>query len=337
MHAPETRSGVDGLGAPDRSAPLVSGKDLAVLAKLPLSAGIAWAVPERFWAGLALRAAQLERRTLARTAQRIAGMIDPARLTAPVETIAQRQLAMIRLDQLCFLRSYRPGGWQAELALEGREHLDAALARGRGAILWVAPTIFQWLPTKRTLFEAGYRLHHLSSPQHGFSSPSRFGRACLNPIRTTIENRYLAERVLLGTGGQAHAALRRLAALLRQNEVVSITVGSAGARAIHAPLLDGSLWAASGAPHLATRTGAALLPVVTVRTASGQFRTWIGPPLATPDPGGHDGPPDGAVAAFARWFEPFALNHAEQVVWGLSCFRPSPGNSERRAERSSRE
>lgn len=65
----------------------------------------------------------------------------------------------------------------------------------------MAPTVHQWLLTKRTLAEAGYAVHHLSSYIHGFSIRSRLGEALLNPIRTRVEDRYLAERVRIGAGG----------------------------------------------------------------------------------------------------------------------------------------
>ncbi|WP_027132888.1 LpxL/LpxP family acyltransferase [Geminicoccus roseus] len=304
---------------PAAGAPLVLPQDLKLLARLPLSAALAWAVPERHWHALALRAAGLEPATLARTARKIAAMIGPDRLPEPAAGLARRQLALIRLDQFCFLRSYRPGGWRPLLTLHGQDHLDQALAAGRGAILWVAPTVFQWLPAKRTLAEAGYRLHHLSSPQHGFSTPSRFGLAWLNPIRTRVEDRYLAERVMLGTDGQAKAALRRLTLLLRQNQVVSITLGSAGARTIRAPLLNGWLRAASGAPHLAARTGAALLPVITLRNGDGSFTTRIGAPLGRPGAAASDDDLSDLVARMARHLEPQVLADADQIVWGLGC------------------
>ena len=228
------------------------------MAKLPLSAAVAWGVPERYWEKLAAQAVRLERRTLARTARRMIGTIGVDRLRAPADLLARRQLTMVRLDQLCFLRSYRPGGWCPQLRLEGQEHLDRALARGRGAILWVAPTVFQWLPGKRTMFEAGYRLHHLSSPEHGFSSRSRFGPHWLQSDPDPVENRYLAERVVLGPERQSQGrpqAPDRAAAAERRG----VDRRRGGRRAgLRAPLLNGCLTVASGAPHLAVRTGAAL-------------------------------------------------------------------------------
>src|SRR4051812_16662923 len=105
-------------GAPlPQRAPLIGAADLRVLGKLPLSALAAWCLPERHWDGLAGRATGLERAAVDRLARRITLMLGPERLAEPAGTLARRQLAYVRLDQLCFLRSHRPGGWRPTLRL----------------------------------------------------------------------------------------------------------------------------------------------------------------------------------------------------------------------------
>jgi lauroyl/myristoyl acyltransferase len=300
----------------DRSTAWLQGADLRVLAKLPLSALLAWCVPVRHWDGVADAAAGLQAGTRARLTRRIAAILGPATPRGRVEAIAHQHLALLRVDQLAFLRSHGPGGWDARTSLAGAEHLEAALAAGRGAIIWMTPTVFGPLAGKRALCEAGHRPHHLSHPGHGFSSVSRVARRLINPIRTRVEDRYLAERVMLGEGGQAHTALRRLGELLRRNAVVSITVGGRGTRVTRATFLHGSLLVASGAPHLAARTGAALLPATTWRTADGGFVTRIGAPLRT---AGAE-----AALAMADGFAAFASGHPEQVHWEHNGIDPTP-------------
>jgi lauroyl/myristoyl acyltransferase len=311
--------------APQPPQPWLEGVDLRVLAKLPLSAALAWGVPERHWGVLANAAARLPSNARRRLARQIETVLAPAALPEPADRIAARHLAMLRLDQLGFLRSYAPGGWRADLTLDGLEHLHGALAAGRGAILWVAPIVFAPLLAKRTLHEAGFPLHHLSHPAHGFSSRSRVGRNLVNPLRTRVEDRYLAERVMLGQGNEAQAALRRIGALLRRNAVVSITVGRRGSRVADTAMLGGRLHVASGAPHLAMRRGAALLPTTVWRTDAGGFVTRISPPLPT----GEGATLDTAVAGLAGIIEAFALAHPEQIHWGHSCIEASPPGNPR--------
>ena len=305
--------------SPPRAGKWLEGGDVRVLAKLPLSGALAWGVPQRYWDLVTSGAARLQPRTQKRLAQRIEAVLGAA-APASADQIARRHLAMLRLDQLAFLRSYAPNGWPAELTLHGLDHLLAALAVGRGAILWTAPTVFAPLIAKRTLHEAGYPPHHLSHPAHGFSSRSHIGRALLNPLRTRVEDRYLAERVMLGEANEAQAALRKIGALLRKNAVVSISVGRNGSRTVDTPLLGGTLTVASGAPQLAMRLGAALLPVVVWRTDERSFVTRISSPLTT-----CEGASLGSVAAeLAGVLEPFALAHPEQMHWDHNCIGASP-------------
>ena len=125
--------------------------------------------------------------------------------------------------------------------------------------------------------------------------------------------------MLLGQGNEAQAALRRIGALLRGNAVVSITVGRHGSRVADAALMGGRLQVASGAPHLAMRLGAALLPTTVWRTAAGGL-----------SPGSGRRCQRATVRAY-RWsrglagiVEAFALAHPEQIHWGHNCIVVAP-------------
>ena len=121
--------------APGASARrLLSVKDLHVLAKLPTAALAAWCLPERRWFDLCCRMASLRPADLERLAQRLAAVMGAGLPAGTAREVARRHQAFVRLDQLCFLRSHRPGGWNPALRLEGGQHLAAALAAGRQRI-----------------------------------------------------------------------------------------------------------------------------------------------------------------------------------------------------------
>jgi lauroyl/myristoyl acyltransferase len=177
------------------------------------------------------------------------------------------------------IKASRPGGWHPVISLEGEHHLDQALRRGKGAILWVAHFAFNSNITKIALHRRGNALYHLSRPEHGFSK-TRVGIAVLNPIRCSAEDNYLAERVVFDRRSPA-GAMRRLHRALGRGAVVSITAGAwEGAEIGEGPLLGGKLSVALGAPRLAASTGASLLPVFTVRPPGKGFLTAIEQPLA---------------------------------------------------------
>ena len=237
--------------------------DLAVLAKLPLATLVAVLMPPRHWDRISATAVDLSDRHW------WSGHSDrPGRALRTNLLVAQLQ----------YLRSYRSETWAEELRVEGLEHLHAATVAGRGAILWVMPFVFAPLVAKRSLAAAGVAIHHVSRVGHGFS-PTFLGRTVLNPISTRVERRYLAERILLPLEGITPAATRHLVELLHSNRIVSITLGGNGTQIVRVPRLGTSLRVATGAPNLALRHRAALLPVWSARTSPGRFLTVVEPPL----------------------------------------------------------
>ncbi len=168
---------------------------------------------------------------------------------------------------------YEPSG----LRLEGESFIRVALSQGRGAVRWWENSSYARRLQKAAMAQAGFGLHHLSRAGHNLSS-TRFGLRYLNPIVQGAENRYLAERIVVGDGSEV-AASRRIMAVLKANEIVSVTVNSAGARVVEAPMLEGVLRVATGAPHFALASGAPLLPVICHREGS-EYVVEIGAPIA---------------------------------------------------------
>ena len=303
-----------------------SRKDMALLAKLPFSLAIASALPETRWDRvtdtIVQASALVNRSTVEQAMTLILRHVDPAELDEPVEAVARRYLRNIRVDGLATLKAHDPRRWRATTQVEGLAHIAAAQAAERGVILWVAPFVFAALATKRALHEAGVPLHHLSTSTHGSSSRSWFGIRYISSIRVKAENRYLAERVVIPPGGSMHRPLRRLDALLRDRAVVSVTVGSMGAQPQATPFLRGRIRVATGVPSLALRTGAAVLPVITARTAPTAFTTWIEAALVPDGAGGAEERRAAMVAALADRLEPYARRWRDQVCWHHGLFGP---------------
>ena len=90
-------------------------------------------------------------------------------------------LAHKYLSWLQLLACYRIWRWRPRPKLIGRQHLDEALADGRGVILLTANFVHKDLMTKAALADAGFWACHLVRDSHGFAE-SRLGRRLLNPI-----------------------------------------------------------------------------------------------------------------------------------------------------------
>ena len=173
------------------------------------------------------------------------------------------------------LALHRPGrSWQPKIQMHGLEHLEAALERKSGALLWVSDFVYSSLITKMAFCQAGYAVSHLTRPEHGFSV-TPYGVHVLNPLWTKIEDRFITERVTLDKES-TETALELLRSRLTANRVVSITVGNWARRTIDLPFFKGTIRLATGPAHLSQGSHAPLLPVFTFRSDGGEYHVSIG-------------------------------------------------------------
>jgi predicted LPLAT superfamily acyltransferase len=296
--------------------PLFAKEDAVFCLELPFLGLISWLAPESSWKSLCYWLEFIKWKLGAFSPYGVAEIFA----RTPVErkpdesplSFALRHAAIRSEHHLQILRSYRPDGWRAPIALEGEAHLRCALEAGNGAVLWVAHFGFNALATKVAVARAGFRIFHLSRPEHGFSK-SRFGIRALNPIRVHAELPHLAGRIIID---RAHPAAAKIAAenVLRRNGIVSITAGAwEGRRVATAKLLGGTIELATGAPGFALACGAALLPVFTLRDeAKDAIRVVIDRPIVPPAGADKLESIDCMTQEFADRTEPFIRAHPEQ-------------------------
>ena len=306
----------------DETPPLIRAKDLFEIIRIPILAVMSWTIPERHWDSIAhgiarLTACLLVGRTRSRW-QRRTHMFDDRIAPSTLDCIETKIIAHGYVARMQVFREYRPGGWRPGIQVVGAEHIEAALAEGQGAVLWVAPFAYSHLVTKKGLHEAGYWVSHLSRPSHGFSS-TRFGIRVLNPIWTRIEDRYLAERVRLRDSNGSESALVILRDRLKENRVVTITVGDQARKTVRVAFLGSRLRLATGPVHLARTSKAALLPVFTVRTGTGILVVNIESPLSRPTEGNSDEPYEAVIRHYVQQLEQYILEYPNQwnQEWGL--------------------
>ncbi len=287
--------------------------DVGTMLGLAVQLPFAWLLPESWWGKLARLRLLTNRRAVRYAARQMQAALGLA--TRDATRHAEDLRAAVHEMQMQDLRGWRPkglwsGGWRPKTRLEGEEHLRAALAGGKGAILWLAPFVFNSATTKIVLHEKGYRVSHLSSPKHGYSE-TKFGVRYLNKVRCIPEDRYIAQRVIFDRYAPS-TAMRRLMRALKAGEVVSIVAASTeGSDMIKAPVFGGRLPVAVGAPRLAGLTGAPVLPAFTFRDGD-VFRTVIEPPLDLPRTGSNDERCVAAAAEFLRRSEPWVRKFPEQ-------------------------
>jgi lauroyl/myristoyl acyltransferase len=193
----------------------------------------------------------------------------------------QVRLRSDKILQVCeYLREMRPGGWRPNISLSGKEYIDDALRQGIGVILWAVPARSSGLIVKRGLKEAGYSIAHLSRSFHGMSR-SQYGRRVLNKIVVNSETKYLSHRVLVDETENIRA-MRWASKFLKNGGILSISMSSLGRQRVRVKVLGSTITLATGAPNLALRTGAVLLPVVTRPGEAGVFEVKVEPPIEAP-------------------------------------------------------
>jgi lauroyl/myristoyl acyltransferase len=241
--------------------PLISGEDFQILLKFPIMALAALLAPEWSWKKLAIG---IERALIRLNSKKIEGIGNGlSRNCRLVQADALQVLANQTEHHIQVLREFLVG-WSPLLELSETEHLEAAKARGRGAVLWVAHFCFNSLASKYALARAGYQVHHVSRPEHGFSK-SRFGVRFLNPIRISAERRYLGGRVVIDRKNPS-SSMVEARRLLRKNLFVSITAGAwEGQLLVSTSIGHGVMELATGGPRLANAANAPLIPVFVVR------------------------------------------------------------------------
>ncbi|MFN0177994.1 MAG: hypothetical protein ACKVZ0_04280 [Gemmatimonadales bacterium] len=250
-------------------------------AKVAAAALASWVLPERLWFPLTRAIARAE--VGLRFGRRGAAPLPfddglAGGVAREVRSIVVERIASGHASRLWGLREYLRHRRHPPIAVAGLGQVASALAANRGAILWVGRFTWASIITKVGLHGAGCPVTHLSRPTHGFGT-SPFAVRRLNPVWTRIEERFLRERLVMEPGSET-TALRALRGRLADNGVVSISVGDEGARTIEVPFLDGRLRLATGPLHLAAASGAALLPVFTLREPTGTFRVEIEPALS---------------------------------------------------------
>ncbi len=230
-------------------------------------------------AAMARLACRSQRGTLARRNVVLGGPFPDADAARVVHELYTGRLAA-NLDVIRGLLM----GPDARIDCRGLEHIDAALARGRGVILWISDFLSAGDVTKLALARAGYRVTHLSREEHGFTTSS-LGVKFLNPFRVRYENRFLEERVVFDRMNPG-PAMSRLRACLRANRIVSIMASAhEGGTQAEVPFLSGRLRLSIGALRLAHLCGTPLIAVHVLRdqVPHGAFEATFEAPISVPE------------------------------------------------------
>lgn len=302
-----------------RAAPppqLIRKRDLGEAALHTMMAGAALTRPPEAWPGFCRRITRLRYSRLVRG---LAPFSEGLRAVmgdmpdAEVEKHFKEWWDGQHRRRMMLVREYVRRG-PVRFTLTGREHLDAAAACGRGAILWASAFTAQTLAGKRGLFEAGIPAYQVSSRHHGFwDTYTRFGDRVLNRLLARAEDRYLAGRLAFERD-DAGMLIRRVMRTLKTGAVVILTNNLyAGRSFVEMPFGRAGFISMPTTPiALALQGRVPLLPCATIeRQPLSHYEIRIGPDLtADQAPVGGSGAASKDRHAVAR----VALNAREALL-----------------------
>jgi len=296
------------------------GGDIRESAIYFLSALAVRALPEGAWPSVAENFARFSSRKSARYEKfrsAVRAVLGEAIDEAEIPAIYARSIRHGHRRRLYIAATCRRQGWSPSIELIGREKLDQARARGRGAILWFDNFAHFAVIGKRAFGEAGYPLWHLGSYLHGFSM-TRYAIRFLNPRQIAVEGRYLAGRIMFDNRTLV-AATRRVVEILAGNGVMAITNNANYGKSVRFPFGEKARLPIATTPlRLAAGRGVPLLPVSVIEVEPfRRYRVSIGPEITAPA----DVPEGEAIAAMAAayidYLLPLLRAHPDQWAgWG---------------------
>jgi len=236
----------------------------------------------------------------------------PERSEAERQAIGRESYVQFAWNLIDVARGARWGAAEliARVEVEGREHIDAVLAQGRGAI--------------------GLTLH-LGS----FEVAIRIAPALGLPV--TVIGRPLTNRLLRGdmraqrtsTGAELilhrNVAPQMLRALHKGRIVAALNDQyTRRSRGVFAPFFGVRVSTSPGPALIALRAGAPIVPTACVRIGPDRHRLVIRPPLELPNTGDRRADAELLTARGNAALESFIREHPEQWMWSHRRFRHSP-------------
>lgn len=208
-----------------------------------------------------------------------------------------------------------PGTIDGTCVIEGREHLDAALARGKGAIVLIGH-----FGANQMIMPA---LGHKGYPMNQLSAPPPVWADILRETRTTplwekvLDRRWALEKRLPVQHINVFKFLRPAFECLQDNQVLGLAFdGGGGQKHTQVKLVEREAWVSVQPIQLWRKTGAALLPTVVIRPPGQRLhRVIIEPPLDwQPVKGDRDEETRRNMQAYVDRFSAWVARHPDHYL-----------------------
>jgi len=196
---------------------------------------------------------------------------------------------------------------ESHVVIEGREHLDEALAKGRGAVL-VTGHFGSWEVTGCALARLGYPIGFLVGVQR-----NRLIQAMMNDIRRTCGIAVKEPRDLLSAVKSLRA--NRFLAMLADQD--------AGRRGVFVEFLGELASTPQGPARLAILAGSPIIPGFTIAAGPGRHRIVLEGPIYPPEKPDGDAIRD-LTQAYTRVIEAYVRRYPASWLWTHRRWKTRP-------------
>lgn len=202
------------------------------------------------------------------------------------------------LMDFLLISSLTPEELLKHVTLDGREHLDAAVAKGRGAII-ASPHMGSWDMVGSYGGALGYSISAVAERFPG----------SLNDAVVRTRQRFGVNVIPLG-----RSAVRGITDALRKNHLVGLMCDLEQGPGVKVEFFGRRAVVPGGPAAIALKTGAALLPVSQYATFPGHYHSHVDPPISVTA----DETKESLTQRVVTRFEDFIREHPDQWY----AFRP---------------
>lgn len=202
---------------------------------------------------------------------------------------------------------------EKNIVIEGREYLDAALAHGRGVLLFQAHFgAFQM--TMPVIGYSGYKMNQISASASLWKDNAGVSR--MQQKAYNIKARY--EYTLPVRHISVKSSLRPVFSALGNNEIVGITIdGGGGNKTVSIDFLGRRANFQQGSADLAIRTGAAIVPAFIITEPGIKHRLILHPPIGINLCSGRDDRIKETLQEFSRILEGYVFRYPSHYGYTL--------------------
>ncbi len=222
-----------------------------------------------------------------------------------ISAIVQRSLGNFSRDlvEMGLALELSPEEIRAEISVQGKEYLEAAMAKGKGAIILSGHLGNFFLLGTRLAIE-GYPTYVLVNPPQDTSF-----RELLDGYRLKLGQRTIYSR----PRRQASSEMMRV---LRGNGIaIAIADEYRSGSGIHVPFFGGTVIARRGPATLALRTGAAIIPAYLIHDPTGRLTLIIEPELDLSKSGDVKVDVRENTRRITQWVERVVSSYPDQWNW----------------------